>query len=57
MLLCIGHWYENREATSTVESSEVPFAVTSLLAPTDTASSTLSNSRRLRVSRDIISVL
>ena len=33
MLLCIGHWYENREATSTVEASEVPFAVTSLLQP------------------------
>jgi Phage gp6-like head-tail connector protein len=33
MLLCIGHWYRNREAVSAVSMSEVPLGAKALLSP------------------------
>ncbi len=33
ILLLVGHWYVNREAVSSVQMSNVPLAVDSLLAP------------------------
>jgi len=33
MLLLIGNWYENREATSPTTMAEIPFAAATLLAP------------------------
>ena len=33
MLLMIGHWYENREASSPIAVHELPMAVPALLQP------------------------
>ncbi|MFC5386578.1 head-tail connector protein [Aquamicrobium segne] len=33
ILLLVGHWYQNREATSSAGMASLPFAVEALIAP------------------------